>query len=189
LVRTWGPIAQPITRRLKASRTTARNRNPARVGTYVKSASQSWLGASALKLRWTRWGTGSAWSARTVVRNDRRRWAALDAGLPHQSRHPFARAADALLPQLGVDPAAGTSARARGLVRQRSLALAEFERRYRAELEGEQAARQLQLLDRILRVSPVVLIYSAGNREHNAAVVLRKVLAERKFVSELPRGA
>jgi Protein of unknown function DUF86 len=33
--------------------------------------------------------------------------AALDAGLPHQSRHPFARAADALLPQLGVDPTAG----------------------------------------------------------------------------------
>ena len=49
--------------------------------------------------------------------------------------------------------------------------------------------RQLQLLDRILRVSPVVLIYSAGDHEHNAAVVLRKVLAERKFVSELPRGA
>jgi len=66
---------------------------------------------------------------------------------------------------------------------------AEFERRYRAELEGEPAARQLQLLDRILRVSPVVLIYSAGDREHNAAVVLREVLAERKFVSELPRGA
>ena len=66
---------------------------------------------------------------------------------------------------------------------------AEFERRYRAEPEGEQAARQLQLLDRILRVSPVVLIYSAGDREHNAAVVLHKVLAERKFVSELPRGA
>jgi hypothetical protein len=35
----------------------------------------------------------------------------------------------------------------------------------------------------------VVLIYSAGDREHNAAVVLRKVLAERKCVSELPRGA
>jgi uncharacterized protein YeaO (DUF488 family) len=49
--------------------------------------------------------------------------------------------------------------------------------------------RQLQLLDRILRVSPVVLIYSAADREHNAAVVLRKVLAERKFVSELRRGA
>jgi len=66
---------------------------------------------------------------------------------------------------------------------------AEFERRYRAELEGEQAARQLQLLDRIPGVSPVLLLYSAGDREHNAAVVLRKVLAERKFVSELPRGA
>jgi len=38
-------------------------------------------------------------------------------------------------------------------------------------------------------VSPVVLIYSAGDREHNAAVVLRTVLAERKFVSELARGA
>jgi len=34
-----------------------------------------------------------------------------------------------------------------------------------------------------------VLIHSAGDREHNAAVVLREVLAERKFVSELPRGA
>jgi Protein of unknown function, DUF488 len=107
----------------------------------------------------------------------------------HQSRHPFARAADALLPQLGVDPAAGTMARARGLFGNDSRRWAAFERRYRAELEGEQAARQLQLLDRILRVSPVVLIYRAGDREHNAAVVLRKVLAERKFVSELPRGA
>jgi len=38
-------------------------------------------------------------------------------------------------------------------------------------------------------VSPVVLIYRAGDREHNAAVVLRKVLAERKFVSEVPRGS
>jgi len=38
-------------------------------------------------------------------------------------------------------------------------------------------------------VSPVVLIYSAGDREHDGAVVLRKVLAERKLVSELPRGA
>jgi len=38
-------------------------------------------------------------------------------------------------------------------------------------------------------VSPVVLISSAGDREHNAAVVPSRVLAERKFVSELPRGA
>src|SRR5256885_8163261 len=49
---------------------------------------------------------------------------------------------------------------------------------------GEQAARQLQLIDRILGVSPPVLIYTAGDRQHDAAVVLRKVLAERKFVSE-----
>jgi hypothetical protein len=34
-----------------------------------------------------------------------------------------------------------------------------------------------------------VLIYRGGDRELNAAVVLRKVLAERRFVSELPRGA
>jgi len=66
---------------------------------------------------------------------------------------------------------------------------AEFERRYRAALDREQAARRRLLLDRILRVSPVVLIYSAGDREHDAAVVLCNVLAERKFVSELPRGA
>src|SRR5579884_359113 len=32
-----GPIAQPITRRPKASRARARNKEPARVGTYVKS--------------------------------------------------------------------------------------------------------------------------------------------------------
>jgi uncharacterized protein YeaO (DUF488 family) len=51
------------------------------------------------------------------------------------------------------------------------------------------SCHHVQLLDRLLRVSPVVLIHSAGDREHNAAVVLHEVLAERKFVSELPRGA
>jgi len=34
------PIAQPITRREATSRTTARKKKPARVGTYVMSAAQ-----------------------------------------------------------------------------------------------------------------------------------------------------
>ena len=58
------------------------------------------------------------------------------------------------------------------------------------DTEGPDAlARPPQLPDRILRVSPVALISGAGDREHDAADVLREVHAERRFVSGLPRGA
>src|SRR5580700_11266340 len=53
-------IAQPTIRRLNASSTTARYRKPAAVGTYVMSATQSWLGRSAVKFRSTRSGAGRA---------------------------------------------------------------------------------------------------------------------------------
>lgn len=52
-----GRHSQPTTRRLKADSTTARNRNPAQGGTEVMSATQSSLGAEAVKSRFTRSGT------------------------------------------------------------------------------------------------------------------------------------
>src|SRR5512143_1985858 len=47
----------------QTSRTTARKRNPASVGTYVMSATQSWLGSSVRKVRATRSSAGWAWGA------------------------------------------------------------------------------------------------------------------------------
>lgn len=55
----------------------------------------------------------------------------------------------------------------------------EFVRRYRVQLEGDPVQSHLQLLEQMLRESPIVLLYSAGDREHNAALVLRQVLSER----------
>ena len=66
-VRRWFAIAQPTTRRLHASTTTARYRNPAHVGTYVMSATQSWSGPGAPKSRSTRSGAGRASRSRLVV--------------------------------------------------------------------------------------------------------------------------
>jgi hypothetical protein len=60
-------------RRLNASSTTARYRKPAIVGTYVMSATQSWLGRSAVKFRSTRSGAGRASRSRRVVMTPRRR--------------------------------------------------------------------------------------------------------------------
>src|SRR5207244_2750405 len=59
--RRWASIAQPITRRLHASRTTARYGNPAHVGMYVISASElrgvkrpsevdAWIGSARTNL-------------------------------------------------------------------------------------------------------------------------------------------
>jgi uncharacterized protein YeaO (DUF488 family) len=52
----------------------------------------------------------------------------------------------------------------------------EFVRRYRAQLEGDPARSHLEFLKQVLRDGPVVLLYSAGDREHNAALVLEQVL-------------
>lgn len=53
----------------------------------------------------------------------------------------------------------------------------EFEKRYRAELAGNQA---LDDLVAVCREHPVVtLVYSAHDHEHNQAVVLADVLTER----------
>lgn len=50
----------------------------------------------------------------------------------------------------------------------------EFQKRYRAELRGSPALRELRALVRQRRVT---LVYSAGDKEHNDAVVLLKLLA------------
>jgi len=65
--------AHPTTRRLHASRTTARYRKPAQVGTYVMSATQSWSGPLATKRRWTRSAEARASLSRTVVNTRLRR--------------------------------------------------------------------------------------------------------------------
>jgi hypothetical protein len=72
-VRRCVSIAQPTTRQLQASTTTARNRKPAQVETYVMSATHSWSGPVAVNCRSTRSGAGRATSSRRVVRNDLRR--------------------------------------------------------------------------------------------------------------------
>ena len=61
------------TRRLYTSSTTARNKNPVQVGTYLISATHSRSGPSALKSRSTRSGAGRASGLRSVVRTRRRR--------------------------------------------------------------------------------------------------------------------
>lgn len=59
--------------RLQTSRTTARKRNSAQVGTYVMSATQSLFGPSALNSLPTRSGAGFALASRIVVTQNRRR--------------------------------------------------------------------------------------------------------------------
>jgi uncharacterized protein YeaO (DUF488 family) len=53
----------------------------------------------------------------------------------------------------------------------------EFEARYRVELAGTGAA--LETLLEAAHRGPVTLVYAAKDREHNEAVVLKKVLEER----------
>ena len=73
-VRRWPAIAQPTTRRLKASSTTATYRNPVQVLTYVMSATHSRSAAEALKSRSTKSGaTRAARCSRVVVLAERLR--------------------------------------------------------------------------------------------------------------------
>ena len=61
------PMAQPTTRRLQASSTTARYSQPAHVGAYVMSATHSSSGPEAEKSRFTRSGAGRARASLFVV--------------------------------------------------------------------------------------------------------------------------
>ncbi len=54
------PIAQPTTRRLNTSSTTAKYSQPAPVRTYVMSATQRRFGAGVVNWRRTRSGAGAA---------------------------------------------------------------------------------------------------------------------------------
>lgn len=56
---------------------------------------------------------------------------------------------------------------------------AEFRKRYRAELAQRDQATRLDELARIARQGPITLLYGARDEEHNQAVVLQEVLAER----------
>ena len=105
-VRRWVAIAQPTTRRLQASITTARNRKPDQVGMYVMSATQRRSGPPAAKSRSTRSCAGRAVSSRRVVRNPRRRLA---------PSKPASRISRATRLQLTTVPSAASSARTRGI--------------------------------------------------------------------------
>lgn len=104
-VRRWVAIAQPTTRRLQASSTTAKYRNPDQVGMYVMSATHSRFGPPAVKSRSTRSGAGRAFSLRRVVRIDRRRLTPCK---------PAARIRRATRLRLTSLPAADRSIRTRG---------------------------------------------------------------------------
>ena len=104
-VRRWFAIAQPTTRRLHASTTTARYRNPAHVGTYVMSATQSWSGPGAPKSRSTRSGAGRASRSRLVVHASPSTRDPLDPGPAHEpTRDPLATDRYAIGGELGMDP-------------------------------------------------------------------------------------
>lgn len=99
----WVSIAQPMMRRLHASRITARKRKPARVGTYVMSATQSRSGARGREL-----------ALEEIRRRPRARGAygrderlppthAADPGAAHQTSHPLAADVDIVAEKLGMD--------------------------------------------------------------------------------------
>jgi uncharacterized protein YeaO (DUF488 family) len=56
---------------------------------------------------------------------------------------------------------------------------AEFQKRYRAELDGEPQRALLNELTAIAAAGPTTLLYSARDEQHNQAVVLAAVLRER----------
>jgi uncharacterized protein YeaO (DUF488 family) len=56
---------------------------------------------------------------------------------------------------------------------------AEFQRRYRAELEREPQRGLVEQLVTLARRGPVTLLYGARDEEHNQAAVLRSVIEER----------
>ena len=114
-VRRWLAIDQPTILRLQASRTTARYRKPLAVGTKVMSATQSWFGRTAVKLRSTRSGAGRAsLSRRVVVTPCRRRLAPTRPGRAHQPGDALAAMPLPSCPKLGMD-----ARRAIGLARGR----------------------------------------------------------------------
>jgi len=55
----------------------------------------------------------------------------------------------------------------------------EFQRRYKAELQG--AGDQLDCLTKRLSLGPVTLVYAAKDEEHNQAMVLCDLLRKRVF--------
>ncbi len=66
---------------------------------------------------------------------------------------------------------------------------AEFQRRYRAELEGEPEQAALDLIRERGRQRTVTLLYSAHDEEHNAAVVLAEYLKKHPEKGRLRRAA
>jgi hypothetical protein len=66
-------MAQPTTRRLQTSSTTASKRKPASVATYVRSATHSRFGPVAVNSRPTKSAAGWAPASRRVVTNCFRR--------------------------------------------------------------------------------------------------------------------
>ncbi len=85
-VRMCVAMAQPTTRRLQTSSTTARYSQPAQVGTYVMSATHSSSGPEAEKSRLTRSGAGRASVSLFVVAVLKRRLVAPSIPKPLISR-------------------------------------------------------------------------------------------------------
>lgn len=55
----------------------------------------------------------------------------------------------------------------------------EFQKRYRAELRGEEAREPLAQIAKLARRGKVTLVYGARDEEHNQAIVLRDLLKRR----------
>jgi uncharacterized protein YeaO (DUF488 family) len=60
----------------------------------------------------------------------------------------------------------------------------EFQKRYRAELKGEDHKRALEELRQAARKGPITLVYAAHDEERNSAAVLKQVLAGRAVGSK-----
>ncbi len=73
-LRRWSAMDQPTTRRLCTSSTTAKERKPAHVGTYVMSATHKRSGAGAVNSRRTRSSATGVSGLRRVMRGLLRRW-------------------------------------------------------------------------------------------------------------------
>ena len=101
----WADIDQPTTRRLNPSRTTARNKNPDQVRTYVMSATQRRSGPPGAEVTLEQVGNGPGGLVAARCATEPPPGHALDAVEAHQPGHPtVAHGVAPPVHQLGPDP-------------------------------------------------------------------------------------